>query len=94
MSEFDNTNRGAIFSNKKREKDSQPHMRGTLNVEGVEYWVSAWTSTAKSGERYQSLTVQRKDEVHNKGMEQAKQSFDSQSQQPQNFDDGSDIPFG
>jgi len=42
MAEFDNTNRGQVWRNDKRETDSHPHFRGDLNVDGVEYWVSAW----------------------------------------------------
>lgn len=60
--EYDDTNRGAIFINKKRTNDNQPHMRGEINVNGVDYWISAWTKTSKNGEKYQSLSVTLKDE--------------------------------
>lgn len=39
---FDNTNRGSIWKNDKKEKDTHPDFTGSLNVGGVEYWVSAW----------------------------------------------------
>ena len=39
---YDNTNRGQIWKNDKKEKPNQPDFTGSLNVEGVEYWVSAW----------------------------------------------------
>lgn len=42
MSEFDNTNRGSIWKNDKKEKPSHPDFTGSLNVDGREYWVSAW----------------------------------------------------
>lgn len=42
MTEYDNTNRGSIWRNEKREKDTHPDFTGSLNVNGVEYWVSAW----------------------------------------------------
>jgi len=42
MADFDNTNRGSIWKNEKKEKDTHPDFTGTLNVGGVEYWVSAW----------------------------------------------------
>ncbi len=42
MSDYDNTNRGSIWKNEKKEKDSHPDFTGSLNVGGVEYWVSAW----------------------------------------------------
>jgi hypothetical protein len=61
MSDYDNTNSGALFANADRKTDKHPNARGTLNVEGVEYWISAWTKTSKGGVKYQSLSVQRKD---------------------------------
>jgi hypothetical protein len=30
-------------------------------VDGTEYWISAWTKTSKKGEKYQSLSVTRKE---------------------------------
>jgi uncharacterized protein (DUF736 family) len=62
MSEYDNTNSGALFANADRKTDKHPNARGTLNVEGREYWISAWTKTSKKGEKYQSLSIQPKDE--------------------------------
>jgi uncharacterized protein (DUF736 family) len=61
MSDYDNTNSGALFANTDRKTDKHPNARGTLNVEGVEYWISAWTKVSKKGDKYQSLSVQRKD---------------------------------
>lgn len=40
--EYDNTNRGSIWKNEKKETDTHPDFTGTIDVEGVEYWVSAW----------------------------------------------------
>jgi uncharacterized protein (DUF736 family) len=62
MSDYDNTNSGALFANADRKTDKHPNARGTLNVEGREYWISAWTKTSKKGEKYQSLSIQPKDE--------------------------------
>jgi hypothetical protein len=39
---YDNTNRGSIWGNDKKETDNHPDFTGSLNVDGVEYWVSAW----------------------------------------------------
>lgn len=62
MSQYDNTNTGALFVNDKRETEKHPNAKGTINVEGVEYWVSAWTKTAASGARYQSLSLTKKEQ--------------------------------
>jgi hypothetical protein len=34
---YDNTNRGALFRNNKREADADADFNGTLNIEGTEY---------------------------------------------------------
>jgi hypothetical protein len=81
---------GSLFKNDKRDKETSPHAKGSAVIDGVEYWMSAWTNTAKSGQRYQSLSFQRKDEVHNAGMAQTKNEFTKTS--PDNFESDS-IPF-
>lgn len=43
MTEYDQTNRGGIWKNeKKREGKQDADFTGSLNVNGVEYWVNAW----------------------------------------------------
>jgi hypothetical protein len=42
MADYDNNNRGSIWKNEKKDKDTHPDFTGSLNVNGVEYWVSAW----------------------------------------------------
>jgi len=59
---YDNTNTGALFQNKNRTNDKQPHAKGTINIEGVEYWISAWTRVSQHGKRYQQLAVTKKEE--------------------------------
>ena len=39
---YDNTNRGAIWKNEKKEKDTHPDFTGSLDVDGKAYWVNAW----------------------------------------------------
>ena len=44
MSEkYDNTNRGQLWRNEKKTTDKHPDLTGSLNVDGVDFWVSAWT---------------------------------------------------
>lgn len=55
---YDNTNKGALFINKRRTTDRHPNLTGKIDIEGVEYWISAWTNHKKSdGEKYLSLNV-------------------------------------
>lgn len=55
MTQYDDTNKGAIWKNDKRETDKHPHFTGQANVDGVEYWVSAWKRDADANEKAPAL---------------------------------------
>ena len=40
--EYDNTNRGSLFKNDRKDDAKFPDYKGSVYVEGVEYWLSAW----------------------------------------------------
>jgi uncharacterized protein (DUF736 family) len=61
MSEYDNTNGGALFPNDKKEKETHPDFRGSINVEGTEYWIKGWKKIAKSGMKFLSIAVNPKE---------------------------------
>lgn len=54
---YDNTNQGALFRNKKKVQDNHPDYTGTINVNGVEYWLSSWMKISKIGEKYMSMSL-------------------------------------
>ena len=60
--EYDNTNRGVLFRNEKKEEGStQADYTGSLNVGGTEYFLDAWIKTAKeSGKKFMSVSVKQK----------------------------------
>jgi hypothetical protein len=63
---YDNTNAGIISRNERKEKDTHPDFSGTINVDGIEYWLSGWTKEGRAGSKmegrkYLSLSVRRKD---------------------------------
>jgi len=60
MTEYDNTNRGVLFKNDKKEKDTEADYRGNINVGGQEYWLNAWIKTSKKGGKFMSLSVKPK----------------------------------
>ena len=91
MTDFDNTNKGVLFVNKDRDSDSKPNAKGSINIDGKEYWLSAWTNTDKNGNKYQKLSVQPKEQAQQQGMSQAKQAYQQPAQPAGSFDD--DIPF-
>jgi hypothetical protein len=41
-----NINRGAIWGNKKKTKDTHPDFTGSINVGGIEYWLDGWKRPA------------------------------------------------
>jgi uncharacterized protein (DUF736 family) len=61
--EYDNSNRGSIFKNDKKEEEKHPDMTGSLNVDGTDYWISAWKKTSKAGTGFLSLSVRPKQET-------------------------------
>jgi len=67
--QFDNTNRGVLFNEwDKKQTDKERDYGGRINIEGRDYWLSAWLKTSKKGLRFLSLSVkamepQRTEEV-------------------------------
>jgi len=62
---------GVLFANDKREKETQPNAKGSALIDGVEYWVSAWTNTSSKGTKYQSLKFERKSQTFDNQTEMA-----------------------
>jgi len=60
--EYDNTNRGALFRNDRKQQDTHPDHQGSINVGGVDYWLSAWVKTSKKGQKFFSLSVKPKEQ--------------------------------
>jgi hypothetical protein len=61
MTEYDNTNRGVLFKNDRKESDKHPDYKGNINVNGVEFWLSAWIKDGAKG-KFMSLSIQPKEE--------------------------------
>ena len=89
MADYDNTNTGALFSNKDAKRnDRDPDYKGSLNVGGQEYWVSSWIKVSKAGAKFMSLSVKPKDAPQSKPAPKAPPKGGS------GFDDmDDDIPF-
>ena len=65
---YDNTNSGMLARNDRKEKETHPDFKGSINVDGKEYWLSAWTKEGKpggkmEGRKYFSLSVSPKDQT-------------------------------
>ena len=57
MNQYDNTNSGALFTNKNRKEEKHPNYTGKLNVNGKEYQISGWIKETKNGEQFLSLKL-------------------------------------
>ena len=80
-------NSGSLFKNERREKETHAHARGSALIDGVEYFVDAWTNTDKNGNKYQSLKFKRKDK------QPAQAGGGWQASEPEPFDDDPSVPF-
>lgn len=84
---YDNTNSGILTKNDKGDNPKRPDYRGSINVDGKEYWISGWIKdgregTKLAGQKYMSLSFEPKE------VPPAQQ----QTRAPAPADDG-DIPF-
>jgi len=62
---YDNTNRGTLFKNEDKQKDTHADYNGSINIEGKEYWLNAWVKEAgenskNPGKKFFSLSVKPK----------------------------------
>lgn len=61
MSDYDDTNRGALFKNERKEQETHADYNGTINVGGQEFWLNAWLKESKAGKKFFSLSVKAKE---------------------------------
>lgn len=66
---FDDINRGALFKNDRKQEERHADYNGTLNVDGVEYYLNAWVRDGKRG-KFFSLSVKPKQPRNSDGMDQ------------------------
>lgn len=58
--EYSNELRGVLFENDRKETDNHPDFKGTAQIDGQEYWLSAWEKSGAKG-LYISLSFKLKD---------------------------------
>jgi uncharacterized protein (DUF736 family) len=82
--EYDNNNRGSLFKNDRKDDAKFPDYKGSLNVDGTDYWLSAWIKVSKDGNKFMSLSVKNKN---------ADASLQPKKKVKQEQFDDSDLPF-
>lgn len=82
MSQYDNNLTGVLFKNDKGDNEKRPDYKGSAEIEGVQYWVSAWIKEGAKG-KFMSMKYERK--------EQQTQSAPAQQQAVPSYD--KDVPF-
>ena len=85
--EYDNSNRGVLFKNDKKEKETHSDYNGSWTDDnGKEYWLNCWIKTSKNGRKFLSLSATAKQPKPEQQQQQNNQS-------PTNDLVDSDIPF-
>lgn len=54
-------NSGILFKNDRKTESKHPDYNGSITVDGVEYWLSAWIKEGQKG-KFMSLSVKPKEE--------------------------------
>lgn len=60
MSQYDNNLTGVLFKNDKGDNEKRPDYKGSAEIEGVQYWVSAWIKEGAKG-KFMSMKYERKE---------------------------------
>jgi hypothetical protein len=50
-------NRGALFQNDRKRAELDPDCKGSITIEGREYWLSGWRKTSPTGLAFLCLTL-------------------------------------
>jgi hypothetical protein len=55
---FENSNRGSLRKNPAKHEDQHPDYKGTIEIDGKQFWLSAWIKTDGDGAKWMSLSAQ------------------------------------
>lgn len=90
MSYTHKPNRGSIFRNDKKQKDTDADYKGDAVINGQEVWINGWLNEGKNG-KYLALSFNEKKAVNEQGMAQAKAA--AAPTPPQDDFGDLDVPF-
>lgn len=97
---YDNTNRGAIWKNDDKREDNHPDFKGSINVDGREYWVSAWKRKEGAAAKAPALSfsvkpkeAQPQQSISERAMPKSRAPLQKQNILPDDDMNGDSIPF-
>ena len=61
MDENQRNNSGVLFKSDRKQKPNHPDYRGSIVVDGNNYWISGWIKEGKNG-KFMGLAVSPKEE--------------------------------
>lgn len=86
---YDNTNSGVLFKNDKNGNEKRPDYKGSININGQDFFLSSWIRVDKSGNKFMSLKAEPKNKTNKPPQRQAPTGSTGSG-----FDDmDDDIPF-
>jgi len=81
MDENQRNNSGVLFKSDRKEKPNHPDYRGSIVVDGNNYWISGWIKEGKNG-KFMGLAVSPKDESYVSEKQPSKKIEDMESDAP------------
>lgn len=67
MKQYDNNMSGVLFRNDKEGNANRADYRGHCEINGQEFWMSAWINTSKDRQKFMSIRFKPKDKAPSKG---------------------------
>jgi hypothetical protein len=86
-------NKGNLFKNKKKEKDTHADYKGTCNIAGTMYWMNAWINRDKNGDPYMGMTFNPVEEKYKQGQQQQQKVRVVGGKDVDKPDPSDDVPF-
>lgn len=84
---------GSVFPNDRKESDSHADWRGSIKIDGKEYWLNGWNKQGKSD--WISFSVKLKDpnKTVATALKKVREQSNSKSDRGSGFEDDDSIPF-
>jgi hypothetical protein len=89
--QFDRNNTGVLFKNDRAANERAPQYKGSINIEGTEYWLSSWVKDGAKG-KFMSLSVTPKEQQAAPATAPKRDMRPAAAPASSGFDDFDDLP--